>query len=87
MQAWLLEAEKQRIPYDFPQAIATGLPLLERIGLEIPEDYSALFCSELVTHALQLAGVLDETINPSEQTPMRLNQAVHKSHGTTTRTT
>jgi hypothetical protein len=74
MQAWLLEAEKQRIPYDFPQAIATGLPLLDQIGIEIPEDYSALFCSELVTHALQLAGVLDESINPSEQTPTDVMQ-------------
>jgi hypothetical protein len=28
-----------------------------------------LFCSELVTCALQLAGVVDETLNPSAQTP------------------
>jgi hypothetical protein len=32
-------------------------------------DLSALFCSELVTAALQIADVVDPYINPSKQTP------------------
>jgi hypothetical protein len=73
MQTWLREIEQQRVPYDFLQAMGVGL---DALGIEVDNlaNYSALFCSELVTRALQIAGVVDETINPSEQTPVDVMQ-------------
>lgn len=74
MQNWLLAAEQAQIPFDFPQAIAAGLPLLEYLNFKIAPDESALFCSELATRALQIAGVLDPMLNPAEQTPTDVMQ-------------
>jgi hypothetical protein len=69
MQSWLRKIEQERIPYDFVQAVGVGL---DALGIEINNEtcYSALFCSELVTRALQISGVIDDEINPSEQTPV-----------------
>jgi hypothetical protein len=69
MQVWLQTIESQGVPYDFMQAIGVGIAPLKNQ----PDD-SALFCSELVTCALQLAGVVDETLNPSAQTPADVMQ-------------
>ncbi|MBL1176438.1 hypothetical protein [Pantanalinema sp. GBBB05] len=74
MQQWLLEVEQRRIPYDFVQAIGAGFDLLDHWGLENRTDDSALFCSELVTRALQIAAVLDMTVNAAEQTPLDVMQ-------------
>jgi hypothetical protein len=68
LQVWLQTIESQEIPYDFIQAIGAGIPQVELIKLRNAPDFSALFCSELVTRALQIAGAIDETLNPSEQT-------------------
>lgn len=68
LQVWLQTIESQEIPYDFVQAIGAGIAQVEFIKLRINPDCSALFCSELVTRALQIAGAIDETLNPSEQT-------------------
>lgn len=72
MQAWLREIEQHQVPYDFLQAIGAGINAIDPIQWENQADYSALFCSELVTRALQIAGVVDETVNPSEQTPAQV---------------
>lgn len=69
MQTWLYSLEAQRIPYDFVQAIGAGIDLFDSIGLCNTANDAALFCSELVTRALQIAGVLDPQINAAEQTP------------------
>jgi hypothetical protein len=74
MQQWLLEVERRRIPYDFVQAIGAGFDLFDRWGLENQADDSALFCSELVTRALQIAEVIPPEINASEQTPLNVMQ-------------
>jgi hypothetical protein len=37
-------------------------------GIDIKPNYSTLFCSELVTRALQLAGVVDSRVDPASQT-------------------
>jgi hypothetical protein len=68
MQVWLQTIESQQIPYDFIQAIAAG------VTRRNTADYSSLFCSELVTRALQIAGVVNETINPSQQVPADVMQ-------------
>jgi hypothetical protein len=66
MQVWLQEIEAQQTPYDFLQVARAGLNLW---GLENTPDDAALFCSELVTRALQIAGVVDGQINPAQQVP------------------
>jgi hypothetical protein len=76
MQSWLSDLEQKRIPYDFVQAVEAGidglLPGDRKITTHLDEH--ALFCSELVTRALQLAGVVDATLNPAEQTPVEVMQ-------------
>ena len=74
MQTWLRKMEAEQIPYDFPQAIEVGVAAFTRTQRDHLTDYSALFCSELVTVALQLAGALDQKINASAQTPADVMQ-------------
>jgi hypothetical protein len=68
MCAWLRKTHDQRIPYDTAQAIGAGINFWDSI-LENDPDFSKLFCSELVARALQIAGVVDEDVNPSETAP------------------
>jgi hypothetical protein len=74
MQTWLRKIEQEQTPYDFVQAIEAGIDGFVSIGIDTPADDTALFCSELVARALQIAGVLDECINPAQQTPAELMQ-------------
>jgi hypothetical protein len=69
MQAWLRQTTNQRVPYDLVQVMGAGLDVFDRVGLRNKESLSLLFCSELVTKALQIAGAIDPKLNPSEQTP------------------
>jgi hypothetical protein len=69
MQTWLKAIELEQIPYDFVQAIAAGIESATPLDLVTPMDESALFCSELVVYALQIAGAIAPTTNPAEQTP------------------
>jgi len=61
-------------PYDMPQAIQSGLDLLDPCDwvTHAVEDYSAFFCSELAAAALKYGGVLNPEFNPSESTPVDL---------------
>jgi hypothetical protein len=68
MQVWLQTMESQQVPYDFMQAIGLGIALKNH-----PDD-SALFCSELVTCALQIADAIDPSINPATQSPADVMQ-------------
>lgn len=70
MQSWLRQTTNKVVPYDSVQTLGAGLDLFDRVGLTYSgEDLSTLFCSELVAKALQIAGVVDSKLNPSEQTP------------------
>lgn len=69
MQSWLRQTHNQRVPYDYVQVMGAGLDMFERLGIVNGASLSTLFCSELVTKALQIAGVVDPALNPSEQTP------------------
>jgi hypothetical protein len=73
MSQWLQMKEAGQVPYDFPQAITVGL---EALGLKVRnrEDDGAYFCSELVARSLQVAGVLDATVNAAAQTPAHIIQ-------------
>jgi hypothetical protein len=70
MQMWLRQTYNERRPFATVQAAKAGLMLLNKVGLGNKLDLSALFCSELITAALQVAGVVDPYINPSKQTPV-----------------
>ncbi|MGI0490654.1 hypothetical protein ACN4EG_02480 [Alkalinema pantanalense CENA528] len=74
LQSWLWEIEQQKIPYDFVQAIGAGMDVMDEICGGNVQDLSALFCSELVTYALQRVHRIDASINPSEQTPADVMQ-------------
>lgn len=69
MQAWLRQTNNQQVRYDRTQVMGAGLDLFERFKVENRESFSTLFCSELVTKALKIAGVVDSNLNASEQTP------------------
>jgi hypothetical protein len=71
MQTWLRQTNNKKLRYDSYQPLGSGLDLWDNVlGLTNKADLSRLFCSELVTAALQVAGVLNNPeINASEQTP------------------
>ncbi len=70
LQSWLREKRLEHVPYDKMQVLGAGMDFFDWIpGLANEKDFSSLFCSELVTKALQIAGVVNDNINPSEQTP------------------
>ena len=56
--------------YDMMQALQSGLDLGTVLG-QAKEDYSSFFCSELVSAALEYAGVM-KNVNASEVTPADL---------------
>lgn len=69
MQSWLRDTRNKRTAYDSAQALGAGIDLFDKLGLANHPDFSTLFCSELVSKALQIAGVVAPQINPSEITP------------------
>ena len=69
MQTWLSNIEDERIGYDYPGGIESGLEIFNNDTYSGDFTFSRLFCSELVTYALQLLGAIPSTINPHYQTP------------------
>lgn len=71
MTAWLFQKYSSKTDYDFGQAIESGLDFKGwfKSWFRAKPNYKRLFCSELVTKALQIANRVDCSINPSEQTP------------------
>ena len=59
--------KQNRKPYDTIQAAFSALDLVP----DSPEDFSKMFCSELVTAGYEEAGII-KPINASEQTPADL---------------
>ncbi|MEM8845370.1 MAG: hypothetical protein AAGB35_10065 [Pseudomonadota bacterium] len=70
MVQWLRKKHQDKTPYDSKQALGSGLDLFDSIVGENTPDFSSLFCSELVTKALQLGGAVSTQLNPSEMTPV-----------------
>lgn len=66
LQGWLWEIEQSKVGYDYLQAIGAGM------GIFGTTNFSALFCSELVTLALQIVGRVYPHINPSATTPAQV---------------
>jgi hypothetical protein len=70
MQAWLRQTYNKQTPYDETQIMGVAIDVLADFKLvENKEDFSQIFCSELVTKALKVASVVSESVNASEQTP------------------
>lgn len=70
MQKWLRTMHHHQVRYDTLQAMGAGCDLFDWMpGLQMEPDFSSLFCSELVCKALQIAGVVEDELNASEQTP------------------
>jgi hypothetical protein len=74
LQSFLLQQEGK--PYDVPQAIMSGLDLLDdhaqlERATHAVEDFSCFFCSELVAGALEASGAVPH-LNASEVTPIDL---------------
>lgn len=69
MLSWLFTTWQEEVDYDAKGAIKAGLKIIELLGIERQPDFSTLFCSEMVARAYQIAGLLDENINASRQTP------------------
>lgn len=57
--------------YDYHNMPKAGLDLLDRIGItRTKENWSKMFCSELVAAGLKVAGVLPENTNTGELSPI-----------------
>lgn len=69
MEAWLRDTHNQKVPYDYLQIYGAAIDWFDQLGWTSREDFSTLFCSELVAKALRIAGVIDPNLNPSEKTP------------------
>ena len=70
--------EKENLPFDIPQAISSASDDLDELPLigdmvRNKEDFSAFFCSELVTAGLEAGGLIQST-KCSEVTPLDLCQ-------------
>lgn len=71
MTEWLFQKYASKTDYDYEQAIESGLDFKGwfKSWFKAKRNYKRLFCSELVTKALQIANRVNCSINPSEQTP------------------
>lgn len=68
MQAWLSDIFDRQVHYSNRKTLLLGLNLTFGLKLQ-SSDLSCFFCSELVTRALQIAGVVNPFINSTQQTP------------------
>ncbi|MDJ0737961.1 MAG: hypothetical protein QNJ47_28545 [Nostocaceae cyanobacterium] len=69
MQTWLWNLYERQIPYSCWKSIGAWLKINRYLINSDSQNIQQMFCSELVTQALQVAGVVDESILACEQTP------------------
>lgn len=72
MTDWLTHVHDERVPYHWTGIMGLGVELLTGLKLLGQSKFDQVFCSELATKALQVAGVIGEALNPAEQTPSML---------------
>jgi len=72
MLEWATKKHDEGTPYDTVQAMGAGVDFWDRLFGENREDFSKLFCSELVTKMLKEAGRIPAHVNASEETPADL---------------
>ena len=69
--SWCRRCHEKKIKYDTIQALGAGLDFWDSI-FENERDYSKLFCSEMVSRALQLGRKIGRGVNPSEVMPFEV---------------
>ncbi|MGK7901102.1 MAG: hypothetical protein AB4352_06755 [Hormoscilla sp.] len=72
MQDWLWEIHDRQVSYSFRKCIGAWLKI-NRYFLSADSQYAArLFCSELVTKALQIAEAIDPAVRSYQQIPQEI---------------
>lgn len=69
MQTWLWDLHDRQVRYSCWKSIGAWLKINRHLIDVDGQNLQQMFCSELVTQALQVAGVVDKSIIPCEQTP------------------
>jgi len=69
MQKWLWNLHDRQVRYSCWKSIGAWLKINRYLIDSDCQNIQQIFCSELVTQALQVAGVVDRSIIPCEQTP------------------
>ena len=76
MQSWLWHLHSSHTPFACRKSVGAWLAQNKYFKTETkkqsPKTTTALFCAELVTEALQVAGIIDAKLNPATQTPKDL---------------
>lgn len=76
MQSWLWEHYHNQASFACYKSVVAGLTRNKYFDPEknqkLTKSATEFFCSELVTEALQVAGIIDYKINPASQTPKDL---------------
>lgn len=69
MQRWLWDLHERQVRYSCWKSIGAWLKVNRYLIDSDEQNIQQIFCSELVTQALQVAGVVDKSIISCEQTP------------------
>ncbi|NER52945.1 MAG: hypothetical protein F6J92_41175, partial [Symploca sp. SIO1A3] len=76
MQSWLWHLYASHTPFACRKSVGAWLARNKYFKAQTKEQSSktsaGLFCAELVAEALQVAGIIDSTLNPAAQTPKDL---------------
>ncbi len=69
MQKWLWNLHDRQVPYNCWKSIGAWLKVNRYLIHSDSQNIQTIFCSELVTQALQIAGVVEGSVLACEQTP------------------
>ncbi|MDY6783614.1 MAG: hypothetical protein SW833_13910 [Cyanobacteriota bacterium] len=69
MQKWLWNLYEHQVSYSCGKAIGSWLKINQYFVHSERQSINRMFCSELVTQALQIAGAIDKSILACQQTP------------------
>lgn len=73
MQSWLWHLDRNHTPFAVRKSVGAWLAQNKyfdtQTNIKLSQTSASFFCSELVTKALQVAGIIDLKLNPATQTP------------------
>jgi hypothetical protein len=73
MQNWLWNLHDRQVPYSCSKSIGAWLKINRYLTRYDNQNVQTVFCSELATLALQIAGAIDSSVLACEQTPQLLS--------------
>lgn len=73
MQNWLWNLHDRQIPYSCTKSIGAWLKVNRYLVHSDSQNIQRIFCSELATLALQIAGAVDSSVLACEQTPQKVS--------------